>query len=109
MTPPAPAEAIIEVSIPLRYFDDTPEKIDCPICAHVMCPDDECGLTSATLTCCDQAVCAGCFVKILKRCRCTAECKEIVGTCPFCREMCRSTAMPIFLARKSPCRGCKTK
>ncbi len=102
-----PTEAIIEVSIPMRYLDRETDDVDCAICAHPMCPDDSCCLAATHLSCCNQPMCCSCFGKLLARCRCSDECTAIVGTCPFCREMCRAEAVAIFLARKQPCRGCK--
>lgn len=106
-------EAIIEVSIPMRYLEDCQDEyttqcvVDCPICAHAVCPDEACALALTTLTCCEQTLCCGCFGKLLQRCRCVDECRAVVGTCPFCREMCRADAVNIFLATKRPCRACR--
>lgn len=103
-------EAIIEVSIPMHYFETDTKEAECAICTHVICADDRCSLASTRLSCCDQDICCGCFVKILRRCRCTADCRAVVGTCPFCREMCRADAVSIFMARQSvKCRNCRTK
>ena len=103
----AAAEAIIEVSIPMRYFDEARDDVDCPICAHAVCPEARCRLSQVTLSCCEQVMCCGCFSQILKRCRCSAECQAVVGSCPFCRDMCRAEAVSIFLSRVQPCRKCK--
>lgn len=105
-----PNEAIIEVSIPMRYFDDDSQQVDdCAICLYAMCPDDVCSHTSTSLTCCDQMICCGCFVKLLRKCKCSLECKEVVGICPFCRDMCRADVSSVFTARQSACRGCRVK
>lgn len=105
-----PNEAIIEVSIPMRYFDDTTDDVDdCAICLHSLCPEERCSHTSTVLTCCDQSICCGCFVKLLKKCKCTLECKEVVGICPFCRDMCRADVSSVFMARHSACRDCRIK
>jgi hypothetical protein len=105
-----PNEAIIEVSIPMRYFDgDDDQPQECAICIHPMCPEDRCSHTATILTCCEQAICCGCFVKLLKRCKCTPDCREVVGVCPFCRDMCRADVSSVFLARHQACRGCRTK
>jgi len=100
-------EAIIEVSIPMRYFDEDSDDVDCPICAHAVCPDDQCVNTPVKLSCCEQIMCCGCFSKILKRCRCSVDCQAVVGSCPFCRDMCRADAISIFLALHKPCRACR--
>lgn len=102
-------EAIIEVSIPMHYFETEPAEPECSICTHAMCKHQKCSLTPTTLTCCGQKICCGCFVKILHRCRCTAECTAVVGTCPFCRDMCRADTASLFMARQSHCRSCRAK
>ena len=103
------SEAIIEVSIPMRYFQSEPSEAECSICTHAFCASEKCSLTSTRLTCCDQTICCGCFVKVLRRCRCTDECRAVVGTCPFCREMCRADAACVLTGRFSHCRHCRGK
>lgn len=105
----SPNEAIIEVSIPMRYFDATSDDPDCAICAEPVCPSGECAKSATDLTCCDQSMCCGCFSKLLRRCRCTQTCAAVVGTCPFCRNMCRADALSAFLAQRGPCRDCRKK
>lgn len=107
MSEQRPSEAVIEVSIPMRYFDGEQQDPDCAICAHAMCRDGRCSLTVTKLSCCDQPLCCGCFAKILKRCRCAADCTAVVGNCPFCRDMCRADAVSLFHARVSACRKCR--
>ena len=101
------SEAIIEVSIPMHYFGDDNASGDCSICMHPLCPDDRCALSLTKLTCCEQALCCGCFYKLLRRCRCAVDCEHVVGTCPFCRDMCRADALPIFLGKQPRCADCK--
>jgi len=102
------SEAIIEVSIPMRYFEaERSAGAECPICSHVLCTAEKCSLTPTRVTCCGQTICCGCFVKVLRRCRCTADCRAVIGTCPFCREMCRADAACVLMSRFSHCRQCK--
>lgn len=108
MSVQGPSEAIIEVSIPMHYFEKQAD-IDCPICAHRMCPFGKCCLIPVKLSCCEQLVCSACFYKLLARCRCREECREVVGTCPFCREMCRADVVSVFLAKRPACRECRQK
>lgn len=102
-------EAIIEVSIPMHYFDSPGSEKECAICTHAMCADEKCSLTPTALSCCEQHICCGCFVKLLRRCRCTEDCKAVVGTCPFCRDMCRADCVSIFMGRHAHCRKCRAK
>jgi len=99
-------EAIIEVSIPMQYLDDSRDDDECPICTHSICNDNTCRQSSTKLTCCDQYMCCGCFAKITRRCRCTEDCDAIIGVCPFCRDMCRADVLSLYLARQPQCQGC---
>lgn len=107
------SQAVIELSIPLQYLEaDAGAEInstECPICTQAVCLSDTCSLSSTTLSCCDQTLCCACFVKILDRCRCTDDCEAVVGTCPYCRTMCRADTVSVFLARRPPCRRCRSK
>lgn len=101
------SEAVIEVSIPMRYFEYGNDIAECTICARPMCPNNRCCLAPTATSCCDQPMCCECFVKILKACKCTTECQEVVGICPFCRDMCRATVANVFKARHTPCSACR--
>jgi hypothetical protein len=104
------AEAIIEVSIPRSCFEHR-AIAECSICLTSVCDDDgrACRHAPAHLTCCGQSICCGCLVKLLRRCRCADDCAAVVGTCPFCREMCRAETVSVFLGHQSACRACIRK
>lgn len=102
------SEAIIEVSIPMHYFDaEFTDDAECAICMHRFCQHDKCCLSATKLSCCSQPLCCKCFAKVLRRCRCTPDCERVVGTCPFCRDMCRSDTLSVFLSRQHVCRACQ--
>ena len=119
--------SVIEVTIPLRYVqqqtddDDSASDVsittttgdvsvsyhECVICMHLTCNTKECGRAPTQTSCCSQVLCCACFVKLMRRCKCTSGCRAIVGTCPFCRDMMRAeNPLQVFLATIPVCRKC---
>lgn len=119
------SNSVIEVTIPLQYVqpppsdsdtesviesDDSPNSHECVICMHPTCFTRECQRTLTHTTCCSQVICCGCFIKLLRRCKCAVGCRAIAGTCPFCRDMMRAeTILQVYLATIPPCRRCQTQ
>ena len=123
--------SVIEVTIPLRYLQDRGENIDfsdtasensieesaaetntneCVICMNAVCQTRECSRSPTQTSCCSQVLCCGCFVKLLRRCKCTAVCRAVTGSCPFCRDMMRAdSTLQVFMATIPPCTKCQTK
>lgn len=102
----SPERAIIEVTIPLDYFDvDDMNDLECSICMHPFCKND-CPRHMIQLSCCRQYTCAECLTKSTRRCKCQQSCKQIIVTCPFCRDMCPVNSIALFCARSSLCATC---
>lgn len=99
------SEAIIRVRLPKS--DEDEDALECSICAYPLCDSDQCSKKRTILSCCDQYMCCGCFAKLLQKCKCSPECEAVIGTCPYCREMCRADAAALFSARYQPCRQCR--
>lgn len=80
---------------------------ECFICRRGTCPKKQCQLTATKPTCCRQPMCCACFCRTLVRCRCSRNCRRVVGTaCHYCREMTRATALQLLLASRPLCRLC---
>ena len=108
----SPERAIIEVTIPMDLFDDSDDGEDesCPICMHSFCESAHtsgCPRQMCKVSCCRQYICAGCLSQPAKRCRCQASCKQIVLTCPFCRDMAPVDVLSMFCSKAKLCTSCE--
>ena len=93
------------VNVRVRTREDVGE--DCGVCLAPFCEDDACYKTCVQTTCCLQGMCAGFAAKLVTRCTCTDECRQIVFPCPFCRSIARITAFDAFIGTKRACKACK--
>ena len=122
--------SVIEFTIPLRCVvpssddfdddaasdattDDDPLTInnnECAICMHHACTTRECSRSPTKTSCCSQTLCCGCLVKLMRRCKCTATCRESVGICPFCRDTMRTeTTLQVFMSTIPVCPKCQRR
>ena len=94
-------QTVIELSIPMESDID-----ECYICANSFCDAERCVRTMTHLECCTQAICCGCLVKLAKPCGCREDCREIIGFCPFCRDISPLSVRDMYFGYMQPCANC---
>lgn len=100
-----PDRAVIEVTIPMDYFEVDDMEDSCPICMHGFCGED-CPHHICKVSCCRQHICASCLTRSARRCKCQKSCKQIIVTCPFCRDMCPVDSLAVFCSLSKVCKTC---